>query len=589
MHPKVTAELAKLDDGIPFRASTGHVHHTWAKTLHSRPELYVQPETLEEIQKVITLARRCHRRIVVVGCAHSPNDITCTSSWKINLDNFARILNVDQETKQVTAEGGIRLNHLNLQMKKYGLTMPNLGSIDNQSIVGAISTATHGSSLSHGLLAESVLSLQIVLSNGQAVRCSPTQNTELFRAALVSLGALGVITEITFQMTSFSNIEWTQSLEPLSHVLDNWGKDLWTREEYTRIWWLPYMSRAIVWRAHKVPPSIPPRSPPPSWYGGAVGFHTYHNLLYLASFLPPILPFIEWFVFGMQYGFSVGHVTSGVEELRTGLLMDCLFSQFVNEWAIPLAKGPEAITRLNAWINGKPYSVHRIPFSAQGLYVHAPVEVRVSDTSRNRNHATRPYLDPTVDDAPTLYLNATLYRAYLKDPPCKERYYQAFEYLMKELGGRPHWAKNYQTVTRDDFKNMYGGRLGDWLLQRKKVDPDGMFLGDYVRRNLLEPEKRLPLEEREVKRWKVPEGGEMWVGEMRRDGEIEAELSASETKAIFLDEKDGVKPSVDTGINTEPSLSVKSSEESFDRVQGEEAQSMFLSHKTREENGWERT
>ena len=579
MDPKIAAELAKLDDGIPFRASTGHVHHTWAKTFYSRPELYIQPETLEEIQKVVTLARRCRRRLIVVGCGHSPNELTCTSSWKVNLDNHTRILDVDYEAKTMTVEGGIRLRDLNLVAKQYGLTMRNLGSIDNQSIVGAISTATHGSSLSHGLVSESVLSLRIVLANGHAVRCSDTQNVELFRAALVSLGALGIITEITFQMTDSSNIEWTQSLEPLSHVLEHWNQDLWTREEYTRVWWLPYMSRAIIWRAHKVPTSTPHRQPKPSWYGGALGFHTYHNLLYLASFLPPILPFIEWFVFGMQYGFSVGSSTTGVEDLRTGLLMDCLYSQFVNEWAIPLSRGPEAIRRLSAWINGSPYSVHRIPFSSAGLYVHAPVEVRVSDT--NLSDRPRPYLDPTNSTGPTLYLNATLYRPYLKDPPCRSRYYEAFEYLMKELGGRPHWAKNFQGVSHEEFKNMYGLQLRSWAAERRRVDPDGLFLGDYVRRHLLGDEKVTAVEEKVVEKRQVPEGGQFWAGAIRREGVTMAEKDIADAEVVKL--------TGDPPMKATPSLSAKSSDESFDRVQEEEAQSMFLSNETRDVNGWERT
>ena len=91
---------------------------------------------------------------------------------------------------------------------------------------------------------------------------------------------------------------------------------------------------------------------PTTWYGGKLGFHTYQSLLYVAQWAPRLLPWIEWFVFGMQYGFRDGHVASTVEDGHKGLLMDCLYSQFVNEWAIPLEKGPEALTRLSAWLNG---------------------------------------------------------------------------------------------------------------------------------------------------------------------------------------------------------------------------------------------
>lgn len=176
---------------------------------------------------------------------------------------------------------------------------------------------------------------------------------------------------------------------------------------------------------------------------------------------------------------------SAVQPAREGLLMDCLYSQFVNEWALPLSKGPEAIIRLSAWINHDDETA-RIPISSKGVWVHCPVEVRVTHTGQtvpNRS-GVRPYLDPTVTDGPTLYLNATLYRAYGRDPPCHETYYRAFEYLMQELGGRPHWAKNFAYTTSGQIDAMYGADMRDFMKVRDESDPEGMFLGEWHKRTL---------------------------------------------------------------------------------------------------------
>ncbi|KAK8157661.1 D-arabinono-1,4-lactone oxidase-domain-containing protein [Phyllosticta citrichinensis] len=508
---KVENELAKLDSSVPFRASRSHHHHTWARTFHSYPELYIRPHSLAEIQKAVVLARRCRRRIVLVGCGHSPSDMTCTSSWMMNLDHYNEVLKVDRTRGTMLVQGGIRLYQMNERAKENGLTMPNLGSINQQSIVGAMATATHGSSLKHGLLSGSVRSLRLVLANGSTVLCSAEQNVDLFRAALVSLGALGIIVEVEYQFIPHTNIEWEQRLQPLSYVLNNWEKDLWTSKEFTRVWWLPYMKRAVIWRAEQT--NKPERPPVDSWYGGSVGYHTYHVLLWFAHYVPRVLPAIEWFVFGMQYGFSDNIPTSAVEPQDTGLLMNCLYSQFVNEWALPLHNGPEAITRLSAWLHGDE-KASGIPFSSRGVWVHAPIEVRVSNTSINSQ--PRPFLDPTSSDGPTLYLNATLYRPYNLDPPGREQYYKAFEWLMKELGGRPHWAKNFATVTHEDLFSMYGADLASWLAIRNDVDPDGMFVGDWHRRALLPPASQLPplpLEERETIRKQHRKGGVDWFGE----------------------------------------------------------------------------
>jgi D-arabinono-1,4-lactone oxidase len=560
MDPKVSLELSKLDPNVPFRASTSHVHHTWARTFYSRPELYIQPESIAEIQKAVTLARRCCRRLVLVGCGHSPSDLTCTSSWMMNLDKFNRILSVDRESGVVTFESGISLHDLGIELGNVGLSPPNLGSIDNQSIAGAISTGTHGSSLKHGLLSQSISSLSLVLANGHLVRCSASSNPSLFRAALVSLGAIGIIVEITFTAVTDFNIAWKQTLHPLSEVLDTWNTTLWTSAEFTRVWWLPYLKHAAFWRAGRT--SQPLQPPKKTYYGGALGYYIYHNLLYLAHYVPRILPWVEWFIFGMTYGFKPGRfASSAVEPAREGLLMDCLYSQFVNEWALPLEKGPEAIARLGAWINGDEGTA-RIPISSKGVWVHAPIEVRVSDTATSRNASgVRPFLDPTCEGGPTLYLNATLYRPYHRDPPCRPRYYEAFEWLMRDLGGRPHWAKNFTNDTSKVVAEMYGDNMAEWIKVRSENDPDEMFIGEWHKRNLpLGQPAENSMAEREKERKPAKDGDALeWVGKR-----------AVHVPTIEVQEKD-------ESIGSSPSPPMTAaSEESFDYMARGEA-SMYMS------------
>ncbi|KAI1417435.1 L-gulonolactone/D-arabinono-1,4-lactone oxidase [Hypoxylon sp. FL1857] len=518
MDPLVASELARSDDGVPFRAKEGHVHSTWAKTFLSRPELYFQPETLPEIEKIVRLAHKCRRRITTTGCGHSPSSLTCTSSWLVNLDKYNQILSVDASEGVVVMQSGIRLYALCEELEKHGLAMPNLGSINQQSIAGAISTGTHGSSLKHGLMSEDILSLRITIADGTTQFCSAEENPELFRAALISLGALGIITEVTFRAVPEFTLQWKQVIDTDLKVLNAWDKDLWTQTEFVRVWWYPYTRRAVVWTAEKT--DEPLVDPKVSYYDNALGYYVYHNLLYVSQFFPRILPWVEWFVFGMQYGFRNGTTSSAIQPSRKALLMNCLYSQFVNEWAIPLHKGPEALRRLSSWLNHLPpsdpdYVPHNIPFSAEGLYVHSPVEVRVSNTSPSNPKSlvenTRPYLDPTVEDEPTLYLNATLYRPYHSDPPCRERYYEAFEWLMRDLGGRPHWAKNFETDGAE-IEEMYGSNLRQWRKIRDSVDPDGLFVGSWHRRFVLEKSPLLPLEEAEIGRERNPAGGVLYEG-----------------------------------------------------------------------------
>lgn len=539
MDPAITAAIKASD--IPFRAKTNHVQSTWARTFHSSPELYIQPESILEVEHLVNLARQCRRRITTVGCGHSPSDITCTSSWLVNLDKLNKITSINKETCVVVMEAGIRLFQVGEELDKVGLAMPNLGSINHQSIAGAISTGTHGSTLRHGILSSSILELKITLANGKTETCSASQNEELFRAALISLGALGIIVEITFQAVPAFTLAWKQVVNTDLTMFNAWDKELWTQTEFVRVWWFPYTRRAVVWTAEKMDePEVPPAN---SYYDAWLGYHVYHNLLYLGHYVPSVLPWIEWFVFGMQYGFKNGTTTSAIQKSRQALLMNCLYSQFVNEWAIPISKGPEALRRLSSWLNhltpeDPDYVPHGIPYSAEGLYVHAPVEVRVSETSNSTT--PRPYLDPTCTEEATLYLNATLYRPYNTDPPCRERYYQGFEYLMRELGGRPHWAKNFDSDTKE-MESMYGQQLQEWRKVRGKADPEGMFVGEWHRRYIMGDGPRLALEEAEVKRTKLWKGGvmvDMVVGageEGEKDG---ISMSGSEDSFDHLRESD---------------------------------------------------
>lgn len=578
MDPTITRELSRLDPAVPFRASTDHLHHTWAKTFYSRPELYILPQSIEEIQKVVNLARRCRRRLVTVGSGHSPSDLTCTSSWIVNLDDFSRVLHVDREKSVVTVQAGIRLKNLGKELAKHGLTLSNLGSIDSQSVAGVIATGTHGSSLQHGLISESILSLSLILANGQLVRCSATANPSLFRAALVSLGALGIVVEVTIQAEPLFNVAWQQSRQKLSSVLAKWSSGLWTSHEFVRVWWMPYEKSAIVWHADKT--DLPLRPPPKTFYGGLIGNAIYHNLLAASTYFPWILPWVEWFVFGMQYGFRDGAVvTEAVEPAREGLLMNCLYSQFVNEWAMPLEKGPEAITRLSAWLHGD-VATAQIPFPADRLWVHCPIEVRVSDTTLNKN--PRPFLDPTCTDGPTLYLNATLYRPYLRDPPGVDRYYEAFEWLMREMGAKPHWAKNFHTTCARELGQWYGKDMDEYLSVRREVDPDGMFLGEWHHRNLPIDVPRtdsddsaeqqmdtLPLQERERARHKLGVRGAgdgiEWIGDRR--WRLDTSVSTAKEKRDTTKENEN-----DASREQSPSPSITAtSEESFDLLAKGEA------------------
>ena len=117
----------------------------------------------------------------------------------ILLDRFQRVLDVDRASGLVRVQGGVSIARLNTHLAAHGLALENLGDIDVQSIAGAISTATHGTGARLRNIPSQVAALTLVLADGSTLACSPERDPELFRAARVGLGALGVVAEVTLR------------------------------------------------------------------------------------------------------------------------------------------------------------------------------------------------------------------------------------------------------------------------------------------------------------------------------------------------------------------------------------------------------
>ncbi|RLV86930.1 D-arabinono-14-lactone oxidase [Meyerozyma sp. JA9] len=535
-------------------ATTKVVHRTWAGTFQCKPQAIFQPRNEAEVAELIKQARLHGKTIMTVGSGHSPSDMTMTSEWLCNLDKMDRVLkkeeflgpkkdnSSEQEVKFVdlTVEAGCRIYQLNEYAKKNQLAIQNLGSISEQSIAGLISTGTHGSSKYHGLVCEQLVSITIMNSEGKPVECSSTKNPELFRASLLSLGKIGIIVKVTLRTIPRYTIKSRQEVINFSTLIKLWD-EIWLETEFIRIWWFPYSEKCLCWRASKSDePLSAPRS---SWYGTWSGRFFYESLLWVAvNLFPRITPWVEKFVFKNQYGSTetIGPGDVAVQDSVDALNMDCLFSQFVNEWSAPLSTGVDTLLALESKIKAA---------ARDGEYfVHAPIEVRCSNVTysnepfasdetgdpsnypseswlatRDRFSAgpipgnnLRPYLDnspyglpyvgkeaesPITNENLTLFINATMYRPFGTNPPTRD-WYQDFEDIMMTAGGKPHWAKNFlglkgEHATSESTQHQvkYGGKafytmlgfdpvMRKWFGKdleafnkvRRDMDPEGVFL-----------------------------------------------------------------------------------------------------------------
>jgi xylitol oxidase len=168
----------------------------WAGNIAFQAPTVYYPETVEEVQELV----RRHSRIKALGSRHSFNTIADGPGIQISLKNMNRILRLDRETKTLTLEAGARYGDFVAYVHEQGFALPSLASLPHITVVGACATATHGSGLNNGNLSTSVSALEFVNAAGELISLSRAQDSGHFEAAVVGLGAFGIVTSITLDL-----------------------------------------------------------------------------------------------------------------------------------------------------------------------------------------------------------------------------------------------------------------------------------------------------------------------------------------------------------------------------------------------------
>ncbi|XP_022110599.1 L-gulonolactone oxidase-like [Acanthaster planci] len=434
----------------------GKTVSTWAGSFSCTPELYFEPGSIKEIKQILESARKASKRVRMSGQFHSPSDIAMTDGYMINMKNFNHVIEVDKEKCQITVEGGCIIEDLNTKiLPVHGMALSNLGSMPNITIAGAISTGTHGTGIKHGILATQVVQIELLTAQCEILRCSRMENEDLFRAALCSLGCLGVIVTVTIQCEPEFKLHKRQMSCTLDEVLDNLDDHI-AKSEFFRFCWYPHTEGAVMWYNDRTQKPLVSSA---SWFHDyLLVYHILQFLYWVSSFLPRLIPsinrlFYNWCFTGRREDVAISHANFAI---------NCLFRQHVTEWAIPRRHTAVVLRELKSWLNAN-----------KDVNVHFPVEVRFvkgDDIMLSPAHGRE-----------TCYINIILYRPFGKFVPYA-KYWAAFERIVYSVGGRPHWAKAHK-LTGAELKVAYP-EFEAFCKIRQHLDPQGMFLNDYMERIL---------------------------------------------------------------------------------------------------------
>ncbi|HET7070295.1 MAG TPA: D-arabinono-1,4-lactone oxidase [Nocardioides sp.] len=429
----------------------------WSGLESAEPREVLSPATPDEVVAAVRSAREARSTVKMVGTGHSFTGIAAPGEVMLRPDRLTGIVGVDRDAMTVTAYAGTRLKVLNAQLERLGLSLHNMGDIAEQTLAGAVSTGTHGTGGVTAGLAAQLTGFQMVTGAGEALDASGATNREVFELGRVGLGALGILTTVTFAVEPAFLLEAHEQPMSWDEALDSFD-ELVADSHHCDMYWFPHTDRMLTKRNTRLDADLSEASPVGrvrGWVDDELLSNTvFGALTAVANRAPAITP-------------RMNQVSARALSART--YSDVAHRVFTSprrvvfremEYAVPRAAGLEALREVRRAVDSSDW---RISF---------PVEIRVA---------------PADDVAlSTAYERDSFYLAFhthhRSDWRTHAAYLAAMESILREHDGRPHWGKLH-TRTAVDLAPAYP-RFEEFLALRDRLDPDRLFANPYLRRVL---------------------------------------------------------------------------------------------------------
>ncbi|CAM8949037.1 unnamed protein product [Rhodiola kirilowii] len=222
-----------------------HTVTNWSGTHEVQTRNFHQPETLEELEKLVKEANEKKRRIRPVGSGLSPNGIGLARSGMVNLALMDKVLEVDKAKKQVRVQAGIRVQQLVDGIKEHGLTLQNFASIREQQIGGIVQVGAHGTGARLPPIDEQVISMKLVTPAKGTIEISKEKDPDLFYLARCGLGGLGVVAEVTLQCVDMQELVEHTYVSNMKDIKKN-HKKLLSENKHVKYLYIPFTDTVVV-------------------------------------------------------------------------------------------------------------------------------------------------------------------------------------------------------------------------------------------------------------------------------------------------------------------------------------------------------
>lgn len=482
----------------------------WQKTEQVEPEYLTQPESAKQLSDYIRMASSAGKRVRMTGSGHSASDVAITKDVLFTPEKLNKPLNLDKarlknpnEVGLMRVESGIKISDLNTWLDSKGRALFNMGGYDGQTIAGVMMTATHGSGLAYGPIADAVASLQMVVEGGRMVQIEPSngmtnpaswtgkleedasipveliQNDDAFNAARVSIGSMGVVYAVVLHT----------------------DQKFWLREVRKKIKWSELKQPGgYLERVMQGLPAYADKPSPEHWevqytpYADANGDHTFLITERYRSYtpLPEQLP-AERGQPGTDFGSALitlldqplAWILDTFPDLAKPLLEQSLTSQEDDDYSnvsykvfiIGVVNYTNAIAIEAAFDIRQTIPAIERSFQvadtlfAQGVVHSAPLSIRFVKSSDA--------LLATQQGRNTMFMEVIGLGASQGIRPLMTTHQQTY---LREFGSRPHWGLDLNTLTSEAQLRALYPKYEVWKTQYRRFNASGTFDGKVTDR-----------------------------------------------------------------------------------------------------------
>lgn len=411
----------------------------WSGVQRAQPRARAMPANEAELT---TLLARSSGEVRVAGSGHSFSALVPTPGTLVSLDRMSGIARIDKVAMTATVQAGTRLGHLARLLDAKGLALPNLPDIDAQTIAGAIATGTHGTGATLPAVHDGVVGARLVTPAGQVVELGGPRDADALAAFRVSLGSLGVASQLTLRVVPAFNLRRKVWLQPVDDLLRE-APALAARHRHFEMFVLPFTGYAagVMHEVYEGDSLLLPNSAEDA---------TLADLRRLRDWLGRFPAFRTW----AAQRFIDPHQTEEARERAHRLLSTVRSSRFnETEWHVPAENGMACLRQV----------IDAIQQHNEAFY---PIEFR---WVRGDGAWISPFHGR---DSCSIALHAAAGEAY-------DYIVQIGARICQAHGGRPHWGKMHP-LTAATLAPLYP-RWREFLALRKAFDPQGRMLNAHLR------------------------------------------------------------------------------------------------------------